>query len=58
MSTIPNRFFKIQYSSFLTILDTIYIPQMYEASSIPPWKAAMESEIRTLKENDTWNCLE
>lgn len=39
-------------NSFSVVLDTTWIPQMYEqASSIPPLKEAMESEFQALKEN-------
>lgn len=45
------RFSRIS-TPFSVVLDTTWIPQMYEqASSIPPLKEAMESEFQALKEN-------
>ncbi|EPS69862.1 hypothetical protein M569_04901, partial [Genlisea aurea] len=44
------------YRAFIGSLDRIVEPRHYvEASTMPEWKAAMESELSALNLNDTWD---
>lgn len=58
VSKAPNQFSESQCSSLSAILDSTFIPKSYEqASSIPAWMEAMESEIQALQGNDTWDLV-